>query len=123
MTVAGYVGSWGPWLALIVSGAAAAVRLVVLLRYGRGEHGDARALSALPIGGFGAALGLLVALVPYLIVLPPTAEPVVLAATRSEVWRGSAVLVVAVWLCVMSAAVGVGCRFRSRHMSDVHQHV
>ena len=123
MTVAGYVGSCGPWLALIISGAAAAVGLVMLVRYGGGVCPDPRALSALPIGVFGAALGLLVALVPYLILLPPTAEPVVLAATRSDVWRGSAILVVVLWLCVMGAAVSVICRYQCQHRIVVRQHV
>lgn len=123
MIVGGFVGSGGPWLALIISSAAAAIALVVLARYGRGEHVDPRALSALPIGGFGAALGLLTALVPCLVVLPPNTESVVLAAANSDVWRGSAIAVAAAWLCVMGFALRAAHRYQRQRSTVAHQHV
>lgn len=123
MIVGGFVGNGGPWLALIISGAAVGAALVMLVRYGRGEHVDPRALSALPIGGFGVALGLLTALVPCLVVLPPNTEPVELAAANSDVWRGSAVAVAAAWLCVMGYALCTVHRYQRQRSTVAHQHV
>ena len=123
MIVGGFVGNGGPWLALIISGAAVGAALVMLVRYGRGEHVDPRALSALPIGGFGAALGLLTALVPCLVVLPPNTSSVVLAATNSDLWQGSAIVVAAAWLCAMGIALRTVHRYQRQRGPVTHQHV
>ena len=122
MTVAGFTGSWAPWLAVALISVVAAVAIGVLMRHGRGEHIDPHVLCAVPICGFGVVAGLLLVLVPYLVILPPTTEPVVMAAMTSKVWQTAAVMVGAMWLSAMCAAVATVRQYHEQRRTGGSPH-
>lgn len=123
MTINGFAGSTGPWLAIGVLAVVAALAIGLLVRHGRGGRTGPRALAALPIALFGAVVALLVMLVPYLVILPPTSEPVILAAVVSRAWQGTAAVVGTGWVGAIAAAGINVCRCRARRRTAGRRYV